>query len=381
MENNLKKIQCFFLLTATALGLFLLFSRMKGLLPVIMPFLIAAICAYFLAPPTEMLSKLFGVPKWIPCVFLVITFYSTLFTLIYVVISRLIRELAGISGYLSVIEKEIPLYIEKTNEFICRYIPSGFLDFAEDKNPAQILSPILSQTIQKLAGTAANSIPRTLTKIPNILVFTAVTVLATFYFTADFRKICRFIIFQLPPKARVFIYELRTQFFDTTSKYALSYVSIAAITFAELFAGLLVIRREYAFVLALFITLVDILPFFGSGFVLIPWAAWEFFFASKPTSLKLLMLYLIITVVRQIIEPKILGSFIGLYPLITLFSIYAGVRIAGIAGIFIFPVLAIVLKNLNEKKLLSLYKVPPENCNEKLTQARQKYKKFKRTEK
>ena len=75
-------------------------------------------------------------------------------------------------------------------------------------------------------------------------------------------------------------------------------------------------------------------------------------------------------------EPKILGSFIGLYPLLTLFSVYAGAKLAGFFGIFLFPIAAITLKNLNEKGIVKLFKNPPENNKQQIMQTRAKYKKF-----
>lgn len=385
MHFDIKKAEWFFLVAAGAVGLCYVFANYGGIISdILLPFALAAIFAHFLSPPAEYLSAKLHIPKNISCIFITLSFFAALFTVIYAVAARLAREISGLSGYAELIGGYIPQYIENISEYIKEKLP--FLaKSAEAENGAESflingISELASSVTKSLTGYVSSLVPAVISFIPKFFIAAVITVVASCYFTADLKKIKRFILFQLPLKAKIFFSECRMQFFDTVSKYIGAYFSIAVITFAELFAGLVFIRREYAFLLALVITAVDILPVLGSGSVLIPWAIVEFTLGNTKSAVALLVLYVVISIVRQIIEPKILGSYMGLHPLFTLFAIYAGGKLMGIAGIFIFPVAAIVLKNLNSKNLLPIFKIPPEEPEEKIAAMKTKYRKYKKSE-
>ena len=117
--------------------------------------------------------------------------------------------------------------------------------------------------------------------------------------------------------------------------------------------------QKYALLIAIGIAIIDVLPVLGTGTVLIPWGVILILTGSVGRGIAILALYLIVTVIRQILEPKIIGEYIGLYPLITLISMYAGLQAFGIVGMFLFPITVIILKNLNENGSVHLWKAPP----------------------
>ena len=106
----------------------------------------------------------------------------------------------------------------------------------------------------------------------------------------------------------------------------------------ELFVGLLLLRVPYAFLLALLIAVVDILPVLGTGTIVIPWGIITLILGNFPLGIGLLILYAIITVVRQSLEPRVVGHQIGLHPLITLISMFVGVSLFGFLGLFGLPI-------------------------------------------
>lgn len=110
------------------------------------------------------------------------------------------------------------------------------------------------------------------------------------------------------------------------------------LTFAELSIGFLILRIPYAILLGLAITLFDILPVLGTGGFLLPWAAILFLIKNTPLAVGILVLYLIITVVRNIMEPRLVGKQIGLHPLATLMAMFLGLKLVGIVGMFLFPI-------------------------------------------
>ena len=344
-----------------------------------MPFIISSAFAHFLSPPAEFLSKALHFPKWAAHIFVVITFYSALFTAAYILISRLVNELSGLSAYAGAFSKSLPRYLERAENFAVEKL--GFLSVSREGAEyfADSFGAFLSSLTEKLASFASGILADIISFVPNFLISAAVTVIATCYFSADLSRIKRFLLFQLPDRAKVFFSACRVQFFSTTSKYLGAYLAISLLTFFELFSGLMIINKDYAFILALFITLVDALPFVGCGIILLPWSLFEWGFGSAGKGIALLILYAVVAVVRQIAEPKIIGSFIGLYPLLTLFSVYAGAKLMGFRGIFLFPIAAITLKNLNDKGIIRIFKDPPGDKKELISETREKYKKYKRT--
>ena len=115
-------------------------------------------------------------------------------------------------------------------------------------------------------------------------------------------------------------------------------------------AGLTLLGVEYALIMAIVISVVDILPILGAGTVLIPWAIFALISSNTPLGVGLLVLYAVTLVARQFIEPKIVGSTLGIHPLATLASVYLGLKFLGFVGIFVGPMVALLLRELFFKK-------------------------------
>ena len=126
------------------------------------------------------------------------------------------------------------------------------------------------------------------------------------------------------------------------------YIIIFLLTFLELFVGLSLLGIRNSAALAITIALADILPLIGTGTILIPWGIISLLIDRAPLAVGLFTLYLIITIVRNIIEPKIIGKNIGLHPLLTLSSMYIGLKIGGIFWAVLLPILLMIIKILND---------------------------------
>ena len=114
---------------------------------------------------------------------------------------------------------------------------------------------------------------------------------------------------------------------------------------AILAAGLMILGVKYSLVLAVLIAVLDFLPIFGTGTVLLPWAVVKLFSAEYPYAAGLILIYITTQVVRQIIQPKIVGDSMGLPPLITLFLLYMGYKVKGIAGMILAVPIGLIFIN------------------------------------
>ena len=117
-----------------------------------------------------------------------------------------------------------------------------------------------------------------------------------------------------------------------------------AYTFCICIAGMLVLRSPHPLLLSAVTAVIDALPFFGSGFILWPGAVFHLIMGRSFLALGYLVIYGIIQVMRQVLQPRILGAQIGLHPLLTLFSMYFGFRCIGVWGLLLGPVTAVILR-------------------------------------
>lgn len=184
---------------------------------------------------------------------------------------------------------------------------------------------------------------------PGFLIQLIFTVISSFFFTLDLERVTKFILRQFRPERRNMILEIVISSKVVIWKILCVYALMMTITFFELYAGFTILNIPMAPLLALLVAIVDILPVLGTGTVLIPWGLILLILGDTVLGVGILLLYLIITVVRQTLEPKIIGQQVGLHPIITLLCIYAGAQLIGVVGIFAFPVIATVIKKLNDE--------------------------------
>ena len=149
---------------------------------------------------------------------------------------------------------------------------------------------------------------------------------------------------------------VKASVFATLGKWLKAECILLAVTFCQLLVGLLLIRQEYALLLAVLIALIDALPVFGTGTVLAPWAAVECLLGNVPKGAALLALFAVISVVRSVLEPKLVAAQAGLPPLASLAAMYVGFCAAGVAGMVLAPVFLLLVKQLHDGGYIRLWR-------------------------
>ncbi len=364
INERLKKLGVV-LLTAVVVAA-ILFVTFKYALPIVLPFVVAWVVALVLQPIINFLSKKAKIPKWLSVIVLVLATLFLLSWAIYAIVVRSSTELLSLSKELldafenfSTDPNGIDAFIDKLNSLVPFFDFSGFL-----YNVWNNLDEYIASTLKNLVSLVSSSVVPLITKIvmaiPNAFVFFIITIISAVYISIDFKKINSFIAYQFPEKARDFLRMVKEQFVQTIGKYVRAYGLLILITFSELFVGFSILGVHYSFIIALITALVDILPVLGTGTILIPWGVYMLISGNYFMGVGILILYVIITVVRQILEPKIVGSYVGLYPLVTLMAMYIGTKVMGFFGLFLFPIAIILLKKMNDDGHIRLWKVPPE---------------------
>lgn len=364
INERLKKLGVV-LLTAVVVAA-ILFVAFKYALPIVLPFVVAWVVALVLQPIINFLSKKAKIPKWLSVIVLVLATLFLLSWAIYAIVVRSSTELLSLSKELldafenfSTDPNGIDAFIDKLNSLVPFFDFSGFL-----YNVWNNLDEYIASTLKNLVSLVSASVVPLITKIvmaiPNAFVFFIITIISAVYISIDFKKINSFITYQFPEKTRDFLRMVKEQFVQTIGKYVRAYSLLILITFSELFVGFSILGVHYSFIIALITALVDILPVLGTGTILIPWGVYMLISGNYFMGVGILILYVIITVVRQILEPKIVGSYVGLYPLVTLMAMYIGTKVMGFFGLFLFPIAIILLKKMNDDGHIRLWKVPPE---------------------
>lgn len=184
------------------------------------------------------------------------------------------------------------------------------------------------------------------------------TVLASVLICADYSGVTKFVMAQIPQRLHLALLEVRDFLAGTILRICKAYMILAAIAFLELAAGLWFLGFESFLTVAAVIAFLDMLPVLGSGMVMIPWGIFLIATGRQYVGSGVLLLWVIVTVVHEILEPRVLGGQIGLHPLATLTAMYFGLRLAGLGGMIIMPIACLLIRYLNEKGYIRLYKPP-----------------------
>lgn len=185
-------------------------------------------------------------------------------------------------------------------------------------------------------------------KLPLLLIAAVFTVVISILTASNYRMVARFLRNLIPKRLAPRVCGLQRFARETIWQFVRAYIIIMAVTFCELGFGLWLLGFEYVLPVAAAITLLDILPLIGSGTILVPWGLVLIAGGDPPGGIGLLLLFAVIEVIRNIIEPRIVGDQIGLHPIATITSMYAGLQIAGFVGLFAAPVLVLFARYLYE---------------------------------
>lgn len=344
------------LLFCLIIALLALYFIAKYALVIFLPFIIAWGLALITNPIACRLSERLKIKKKICSAVLTSLLLALAFTLVFLAIDRLVLEAQRLLSWLAEdsgkLGESIASVFDRITSIGNRKIPliENLMKIDQFKEVWDNIDKIISSAISEMVSMLTRGIPgavvSTISKLPSFFFFLAVTIISSFYFSLDFNQINSAVISVLPPKWQEKLPHIKKRMGNTAIKYIRAYVLLLFLTFSELFVGFLIIGIPYPLLIALLVAIVDIFPFLGVGCVLIPWGIISILVSKDLyTGLGLIILYIIITVIRQITEPKVVGGSLGLHPLVTIISMYVGFKIFGILGIIAGPIVALAIRS------------------------------------
>ena len=321
------------------------------------PFIIAFGLAYLINPLVNFLQIKARLPRALAVIVTLLSIFSALAGLI----TLLIVEIVAGANYLgSHLPKQLNTLIQFGENFFAFSIMPFFerisvlfssLDHEQQTTILENIQSIgtaLTTSIGNFIQDFFQKIPSFIGWIPNAATVIIFSILATFFISNDWNKIRVFFGRLLPKKAKASIgnvlLDLKKAFFG----FLKAQFTLVMFTTILVLIGLLVLRIEYAITIALLTGLLDLLPYLGSGTVFLPWIFYEVISGDIGQAIALSILYIIVIIQRQVMEPKVLSSSIGISPLPTLISLFVGYKLIGFLGLIAGPIVLVILTALHK---------------------------------
>lgn len=348
------------------------------------PILFSFFIAVILQRPKNFIIKKTVIKKGFAstlCVFALMLIVAAIIVLIGV---RAAEEIRSFINYMIVQFQNVDTVVNTLETFLISVV--GKLPEFISETATESISAIFIQLREFLAGTNTElpeqitssldgfdfswiktpitGVISTASRIPSILISIVVTIVLSCFMTADYDLIMKFIYCQFPKEKRKDLTRAKQLLKLNLGKMAKAYALIMLVTFTEVFIGLTILKMlglfhsSYIAVIAVVTCIVDIIPILGTGTIVLPWAVYSLIVGDYGMTIGLLILYAVITVIRQIVEPKLVAGQLGLPAFVTLISMYLGLKFFGVLGVFALPIIAIMLKLLNNEGIITLWKSP-----------------------
>lgn len=360
-EKGYKRV--FVIVLYALLGVFCIKYGFKYMSIVLIPFGISWLVAYFLQKPVMFLKKKCHIPVKLSAIVLVVFTLTAVCTAVFFLSNKLISELSGLYRYSELNCEKIAQAASDTLEKLKNTVHKLPLpDFMEETDIGEKIGTALLGGIESIVSGAVGKIPSFLTAVinfvPKLFIFVIILIFSSCYLTIDFQKVNSFIRAQFNGGVEKFLVEFKTLLFDVAGKFVKAYILLFFVTFAVLLLAFVIMGLKFAFIIALTIAIIDLLPVLGSGTVLIPWSIVSLVLGNYSTAVELIVLYLALTFIRQMLLPRIMGDFVGLHPLVSLLSMFVGFAVMGFTGMFVFPLVLVILVIMNDRGTVHLWKNP-----------------------
>lgn len=349
------------------------------------PILFALITAMLLQKPKNFLVKKTFLKKGSASAICVFGLLFVIIAIIVLIGVRAAEEIKGFIDYLvtqfenidsvvNTVESSILSLIGKLPDFISKSlnesVTSLFIQLREfvagtsEELPETITGGFTDKFNLSWITTPITGVISTASRIPSILIGVVVTIVCACFMTADYDRISSFVYYQFPKDRRKDLDRAKQLLKINLGKMGKAYALIMLVTFTEIFIGLTVLQllgifqSSYIVLIAAATAVIDIVPVLGTGTVVIPWAIYSLIVGDYGMAIGLAVIYVVVTVIRQIVEPKLVAGQLGLPPFMTLAAMYLGLKIFGVLGVFVLPMLIIMLKLLNDEGIIHLWKSP-----------------------
>lgn len=319
----------------------------KYLLPVAMPFVLAAAVALAAEPLVSALERKLSLPRQVSAAIGVIGVLLGLALAVILLGKLFVRQAQGLAGIVPDLAQTAASGLDALRQWglsAARRLPtewSGVFSRAVTEmfsDGSALLDKVVTWALSLASGLVS--------RLPDSALGVGTWLIAGFMISAKLPAIRQFVRARQPISWQQTYLPAIQRLKKAVFGWLWAQVKMVSITFCVLLGGFWLLRVKHAFVWAFLVSLVDILPILGTGTVLIPWSIVAFLQGNVAMGLGILGLYGAVALLRAILEPKLVGEQLGLDPLVTLIAMYAGYRLWGIGGLILAPVLAVAVVQL-----------------------------------
>lgn len=287
-------------------------------------------------------------PKKFGSALIIIVALVIIIGLLYFLIGQVVEQVKSLVQDMPHILHEIQIQLEQVNEWLTIHLQKFGMTNEVLQKGEEIYQTVINglgsfgknlggHSIQYAGGVAKG--------VTNGLIGSVVMMLSAYFFMVEREEIFVFMKSHAPNSIQEKVMLIKTHIFVAIGGYVKAQIKIMGIVFVLLFLGLWIEGERYALLLALVISIWDVLPFLGTGMILVPWAMFKFLDQQFQAGIIFLLLYVICLLARQLLQPKMIGDSIGLKPLPTLLLIYVGLKLGGFMGFLFAMILGIVFQN------------------------------------
>lgn len=333
-------------------AIYLVMVGMRFFTPLILAFIFSSI----MEPMIRLLSKQrqdgtykkAGLPRFIAVIIAMVIFFSILGVIMMFVINGFVGEVVKFATELPA---KLPAMLEQVNEW------AVWIEQNIKMLPVEVTGTItssLSTLASYLIGIVGNFAKATVSwvsNLPMVILLIMFTIMTTYFLSVGKYRYKAYFYDSLPSKWVQSIDGLYRTMISALVGYLKAQFIIMCANFLVILLGLTILRVDYNILLSVILAVLDFLPSIGPGTVFIPWGLYNIIVGNYYLGFGVLLLYICTQGVRQLLEPRVLSQQIGLHPILTMASMYAGMQALGILGIFIGPVTVLIIKYMLEAYL------------------------------
>lgn len=349
-------IRCFSALLYSAAAVGAIWLIVRFLLPWTAPFLLAYALAAALEPLVRWMQR-HGWKRAAASGLLTLALLALLFWAVFALSAWAISAVTDFTKLVPELMRSLSRTLEHMEERAMAYVaaaPDGVSQYME--TAMESLGDALYGLPALLSQWALDAVGKIAKSSPDVLLFAVTAGIGAYFISASFPKTTAFITAQLPESFRRKLEGLGTDLKSSFGGFFRAQLILMAMTFFELLLAFYILDVNGAPGLAAITAVIDALPVFGTGTVLVPWAVYSLLLGSFGRGIGLLICWGVVNLVRSCVQAKLLGDQIGLNPLASLIAIYVGWRVWQVWGMLLFPILLVTLCQLNDKGVIRLWK-------------------------
>jgi sporulation integral membrane protein YtvI len=344
------------LAVAATFVLLVIFLVPKALV-LFMPFIIGWFIALLASPLVQFFEKKLKIKRKTGSAMVIVVVIGLVVLVIYLIGAKLVEELIDFIGELPSLWKQI----ENELQLVGRNLEGIYKRFPQDVQGT--MQHIWEEASTSIGGMIANFGSPTITavgnfarKLPSIIIALIMALLFSYFYVAERSVVYAWLKKALPASLQKTFNLLRKSLGKAVGGYFKAQLKIEIWMYILLVIGLTILQVEYALLIALGIAILDFIPFFGTGTIMVPWAIVELLGADYKMMIGLLIIWGGGQLVRQIIQPKIVGDSIGVPPIPTLLLLYIGYKLGGVLGMIVAVPIGLILYTMYEEGLFETTK-------------------------